>query len=161
MFSTWVFPDFSLILFYPYWHLYIFPIWVTPGCTHMGFHICFPIRFTHAVSPHNKPIPFVTHTGVHIYFPLGFPRLFPNNNQMGVHICFLFGFTRVDPIISPYWHLHMHVSHLVLPRLFQYKLTHMGTRIYFPFGFPQVVPHMIPIWAFTFVSHLGLPRFNP
>ena len=57
---------------------------------------------------------------------------------MGIHICFPFGFTQVHPIINPYGHLQMCPTWV----------------------FPDF-PIILPIWAFSYISHLGSPRFHP
>ena len=57
---------------------------------------------------------------------------------MGVHICFPFGFTQVYAIIYPYGHLHM-----------------FPTWVFPDFSL------ILPIWAFSYISHLGSPRFVP
>ena len=64
--------------------------------------------------------------------------MFPYDTNMGIHICFPFRFTQVQPIMNQFLHLHIFLT--------------------------RVCPdcsHNWPTWAFSYISHLGSPRFVP
>ena len=57
---------------------------------------------------------------------------------MGIVIYFPFGIPQVYLILDPYWYSHL-----------------------FPICVCRCFTHKIPIWAFSYISHLGSPRFPP
>ena len=122
-----------------YGHLHLRPIWVFPD-----FSLILPIwafsYISHLGSPRFHP--YGTHIGIYIYFTFMFARVLPIRKPYWrshwFPIGFPFGFTKVDPIINPYGHFHM-----------------FPTWVFPDFSL------ILPIWAFSYISHLGSPRFVP